>query len=187
MIQRIANSEFLDTLQRYRTLLVAAVQLALVVLAYTASFSVRILDPDPFPLGLALKTLPIVVAVRMATLAVFRLYHGLWRYVSVIDLLQIIKASTVGSAVFVAVVMAIFGPGEFPPSVFLLDWMGNIIFLGGVRLVMRLTPGALRDVAEGIAACPAYAYRRCRGCGGRTVQAGVGHSEFPLQARGLRG
>ena len=73
------------------------------------------------------------------------MHRGLWRYVGVVDLLQIIKATTLGSVVFALVVLLTFGFEEFPLGVIFLDWGANILLLTGVRLFIRL----LRERTQG--------------------------------------
>ena len=126
------------------------VQLVLGPAVYFLSFLLRYdFELGQLPLTLLLQSLPLVVLVRMGTLAAFRLFQGLWRYVSVRDIVQIVKASTVGSVIFVPLALLIFGLDEFPPGVFVLDWAGNVLALSGVRVVSRLvreTSGALHRV-----------------------------------------
>jgi len=126
-------------LLHYRKPVVLLVQLALVGASYVASFILRLgLDPGQVPWDLVIKTLPLLLVVRLAILMLFRLYQGLWRYVEVQDLLQIVKAITVSSAIFMALEIPIFGLAEFPRSVFVLDWAGSIFLLSGIRLLVRL-------------------------------------------------
>ena len=124
---------------RYRKILAILIQLGLMVGAYVFAFILRLdLDVGAVPWGLVLKTLPLLIAVRVVSLAMFQLYQGLWRYVSVVDLVQIAKATTYGSAMFAALEITIFGLDDFPRSVFFIDWAGNIFLLSGIRLAMRL-------------------------------------------------
>jgi FlaA1/EpsC-like NDP-sugar epimerase len=114
------------------------VQLGVAVISYVASFALVLdLDLGQLPWGFIMKTLALLVAVRIASLVLFRLYRGLWRYTSVFDLVQIVKATTVSSLLFVAFEIPIFGLEEMPTSVLLLDWAGNIFLLGGIRLFVR--------------------------------------------------
>jgi FlaA1/EpsC-like NDP-sugar epimerase len=87
-----------------------------------------------------LRTLPLLLLARMAVFAWFHLYEGLWRYVSMRDILAILKAVTLSSLIFMAGVLAVFGHG-FPRSVFVLDWVLCLALVGGVRLAVR----ALRE------------------------------------------
>ena len=119
----------LRLLLHYRKVLVVLIQLGLVVAAYVGSFILRLdLDPDQVPWDLVLRTLPLLVAIHMASLALFRLYRGLWTYVSVVDLVQIIRATTVGVLAFAALEIAIFGLEDFPRSVFILNWVGKFSY-----------------------------------------------------------
>ena len=134
--------------RRYRRAIVMLVHLVLVLAVYVSSFLLRYdFELDQLPFTLLIQSLPLLVLVRMGTLAAFHLFQGLWRYASVRDIVQIAKASTTGSIIFVPLAALIFGLNEFPLGVFVLDWAGNVLALGGVRVVSRLvreTSGVLR-------------------------------------------
>ncbi|MBI2856596.1 MAG: polysaccharide biosynthesis protein [Chloroflexi bacterium] len=135
---------------QYRKLIVLLIQMGLVVVSYVGSFALRLdLDVTNVPGDVVVKTLPLLIVVRVGTLGLFRLYQGMWRYVSVVDLVQIVKATTVSSAVFAALEIPIFGLEGFPRSVFLLDWVGNIFLLGGVRLLVRVLRERFRPMVGG--------------------------------------
>ncbi|MBI4200764.1 MAG: polysaccharide biosynthesis protein [Chloroflexi bacterium] len=121
------------------------VHLVLVVTVYAASFLLRYdFRLDQATLASLLQTLSLLVIVRMGTLGVFRLFQGLWRYVGVRDVLQIIKASTAGSLIFVPLVWLIFREVQIPVSIFVLDWAGNLLALAGVRILGLLVREAAR-------------------------------------------
>ena len=123
----------------YRLLLVVVGHLALFVLSYVASFVLRLdFNVGEIPADLLLKSLPILVLVRTGGMALFGLHKGLWRYVGVVDLLQIMKATTVTSLAFSLLMLVIFGFSGFPLSVIIMDWAGNVFLLGGVRLSIRV-------------------------------------------------
>ncbi len=125
--------------RRYRRPIVILVHVALIVAAYLLSF---LLCYDfrfgPLPEGVLFKTLPLVLVVRLGTLGLSHLFQGIWRYASVRDALQIAKATTLGTVIFVPLVWLIFGLDTFPKGVFILDWILNLLMLGGVRLLGRL-------------------------------------------------
>ena len=94
-----------------------------------------------FPLSPAdwrqfLVTLPLILVVRLAVFAWLHLYEGLWRYVSMRDILAILKGVSLSSLIFSAVVLMVLGPG-FPRRVLLLDWLLCLALVGGVRLAFR--------------------------------------------------
>ncbi|MGB9880668.1 MAG: polysaccharide biosynthesis protein, partial [Anaerolineae bacterium] len=132
---------FIERLVPYRRPVTVAIHAALVVIAYLLAFLLRFdfrLPPEQW--ALFLQTLPMLLLLRMAAFAWFHLYQGMWRYVSMTDILAILKAATLGSLLFIAGVLAFFGYG-FPRSVLLLDWVLCLALVGGVRLALR----ALRE------------------------------------------
>ena len=139
MIDLLEHSRFMSVVFRYRTLLIVLVQGGLITVSYLVVVLFR-LDMGVVPVSsdALLLALPMLIAVRLSVLAIFRLHQGLWRYASVADLLQIIKASTVGSLVFAAIAITFFDRAEFPISIYLIDWAGNILLLGGIRMFVRL-------------------------------------------------
>jgi FlaA1/EpsC-like NDP-sugar epimerase/lipopolysaccharide/colanic/teichoic acid biosynthesis glycosyltransferase len=84
------------------------------------------------------STLPILIGVRFLAFGHYRLYHGLWRYFSIWDLIALTKAVTLSSVVFAALLM-LSVEHTFPRSVLVLDWLLCLAFTAGVRMSMRVT------------------------------------------------
>lgn len=121
----------------YRRPVVVVVHLALIAGAYALAFLLRFDLPLPPEERLRfLWTLPLLVVIRSIVFAWFHIYEGLWRYVSMRDILAMLKAVTLSSVLFVATVVALFAHG-FARSVFLLDWVLCLALVGGVRLTLR--------------------------------------------------
>jgi FlaA1/EpsC-like NDP-sugar epimerase len=140
---------WLERFLPHRRPVIVGVHLALVTVAYLLAFLLRF----EFRLPASewerlLRTLPFLLLARIAVFAWFHLYEGLWRYVSMRDILAIFKAVTVSSLIFVAGVLAFFGSG-FPRSVFVLDWMLCLALVGGVRLALRALRESSRRYGRG--------------------------------------
>lgn len=132
-----AALRLIERLVPYRRAVIIAIHVALVVFAYLLAFLLRFdLALSPERWTLFLQTLPLLVLLRMGAFARFHLYQGMWRYVSMADILAILKAVTLSSLVFLAGVLVFVGHG-FPRSVFLLDWVLCLALVGGVRLALR--------------------------------------------------
>jgi len=124
---------------RTRWIVLVLLHLILVVVSFWASFAIRLdFDIDRIPRDIFWQSLPVLLAVRFASLAGFRLFRGMWRYVAIPDLVQILKATLVGSIAFVILQIWLFGLVGFPRSVFLIDFAGNIFLLSGIRLAVRI-------------------------------------------------
>ena len=88
--------------------------------------------------------------VKLPVFGAFKQYRGWWRYVSISDLLQIVRASLVSTLIVVAfwfvvivhtqVVRRILPPGITAVSqgVFMADLFGTILLPAGLRIISRL-------------------------------------------------
>ncbi|MDB4945202.1 MAG: polysaccharide biosynthesis protein CapD [Labilithrix sp.] len=126
-----------DVIIAYRRVLVVAMHLAL----WTASFFVAVLLRFEFAIPAAFLTLAprlLLVSLTVRTLVHWRfgLFHGLWRYSSSRDLVSLIKAATLSSAI-IATAWAFAASGTFPRSIFVLDFAFSILIIGGLRLGIR--------------------------------------------------
>jgi O-antigen biosynthesis protein WbqV len=66
------------------------------------------------------------------------LYRGIWRYASLPDLFNIVRAVTLTVAVFLAVMFVLTRLEALPRSTFLINWFVLIALLGAPRLAYRL-------------------------------------------------
>lgn len=120
----------------YIMLLADAVLLSV---AHVSSYWLRFEDGIPPQAWVNIKaTLPAVVLLKLAVFYYYNLYKGMWRYTSLTDFLNIIKASTLSSVLIVLLILFAFHFEGFPRSVFVIDWGMTIFLVGGVRLIIRL-------------------------------------------------
>ncbi len=84
------------------------------------------------------KTLPFILIVKFVCFYFFDLYRGMWRYTSIIDLLNAIKASTISSLFIIGFILFKTRFEGFSRSVFVIDWCLTILLISGFRLCVRL-------------------------------------------------
>lgn len=84
------------------------------------------------------QTLPLIIPTKIAFFLFFNLYRGMWRYTSLIDLINVFKACSVSSAVIVLIILYTSHIIGFPRSVFVIDWVLTILLIGGIRFGIRL-------------------------------------------------
>lgn len=80
--------------------------------------------------------IPLLVLVRIITFYLFGLYHRLWRYAGINELIVIIAAVTCSS-----LLIMVYGYTigiVYPRSIYILSWMMNIVFIGSSRIFMRV-------------------------------------------------
>jgi FlaA1/EpsC-like NDP-sugar epimerase len=135
---------------KYRKAIILSSQAVLLVLIYYASFLLRFdFDLNEPYLSVFIKTLPVMLVVKLLLFALFKLSRGWWRYAGISDLLDIIKASLCSAVLFCGSVYLIHGFIHFPRSIFIIDALLTIVVMGGMRLAVRAYAEAAREVMAG--------------------------------------
>lgn len=133
-------------MMRFHFVISVSVQTILMAAANLAAFQLRfdgVVPPRDMALGLA--TLPVLLALRVAFAAGFGLFRGIWRYVGLPDLLNIMLATTFSSTAFWLVLRAWPGGHTYPGAALVLDWALCVWALGGIRLARRLHDGLRKE------------------------------------------
>ena len=84
------------------------------------------------------RLVPMMVGVKIITFYMFDLYRGMWRYTSIDDLLNILKAASVGSLIVFSIVGFTHSFTGFARASFVIDWILTIFLIGGYRISIRL-------------------------------------------------
>ena len=92
--------------------------------------------------------IPLLLPLKLGVFFYFGLYRGLWRYVGMQDLLNILKAVTVGGLISVVVMVMVFRFEGYPRSVFVIDWMILLLAVTGVRVLVKFFEQYLGYLAE---------------------------------------
>src|SRR5213079_1588426 len=103
----------------------------LVALAYWLAFVLQFefrLSPDEW--SKCFRTLAFILVVRLLVFQWFHLYVGLWRYISMRDIVVILKAATLSSAILSGGILLVYGLA-FPLSVLIIDWLLCLALVGG--------------------------------------------------------
>jgi FlaA1/EpsC-like NDP-sugar epimerase len=127
---------------------VALVHLLLVAVANWLAFQLRFDGEVPqYAYVAQLQMLPWLLVIRGLTFMPFKVYQGLWRYVGVWDIRNIVASVAVSSVGFYVVLRFWAGLSDvYPRSVIVLDALLLVFLCGGLRLATRtwLELGALR-------------------------------------------
>jgi len=81
--------------------------------------------------------IPAVLVIKLAILWKFKCFKGWWRYVSMPDLVQIVQANVLGSAIFVVYAVLVYRLDQIPRSVLILDGIFCFLAIGGIRFATR--------------------------------------------------
>ncbi|MFC1548359.1 polysaccharide biosynthesis protein [Candidatus Omnitrophota bacterium] len=122
----------------YRRSIVVLAHLFFIAAAYLGAFYIRFefrLPQEYSPL--ISVTLPFLIAIKALVFYYFGLYSGMWRYVSMDDLVRIVKANIISTAIFILFIVFFHGLVGFPRSIFILDWVLCVGLVSGVRFINR--------------------------------------------------
>lgn len=84
------------------------------------------------------RILPLIIVIKILTFYLFNLYQGMWRYTSLIDLANILKAGSVASLIIIIMVLFVHGFSGFSRSIFIIDWFLTMLLISGSRVGIRL-------------------------------------------------
>ncbi len=103
--------------------------------AYLLRFNFEIPEDSMFFLK---RMLPFIVVIKLITFYSFNLYKGMWRYTSIKDFFDIIKAATISSLIIVSLILFAYRFAGFPRSTLILDWGITTFLISGYRLSIRI-------------------------------------------------
>lgn len=110
----------------------------LIGLSFTLAFLIRFDGlPSPYDHVVA-QSLPLLIPLKLCIFFYFGLYRGIWQYVGIQDLINIIKAVTLSSLVSVVLVTMVFRFEDYSRAVFFIDWMVLLLGVCGVRVAIRM-------------------------------------------------
>ena len=79
-----------------------------------------------------------VVLCKLVVFYCFNLYRGMWRYTSIVDLFNVIKAVLVSSLLIITVALMFSRFQGFSRSVFIIDAVFSFLLIAGIRVFIRL-------------------------------------------------
>jgi len=127
------------TALQHRQPLVWLVNALLAASTYSAAFVIRFdtLQLPPNMREIWLASLPLAVVLKIALLIHYKVFTGLWRYVSAHDLVRLAKAISIYTLLFVAMTMLAWGH-RIPRSIYIIDAILSLLLFSGIRLSVRL-------------------------------------------------
>jgi FlaA1/EpsC-like NDP-sugar epimerase len=79
-----------------------------------------------------------VVLLKLILFTLFGLYRGMWRYTSLYDLFNVLKATLISSVVVILAILFIYRFEGFPRSIFIIDWILTFVLIAGIRVIIRI-------------------------------------------------
>ncbi len=106
-------------------------------------------DPMRYP-RFFYYSLPINIVLYIILSAFFNLFQGIWRYVSVDDLKDIVKTSALTSLAFMSIIVMSGLFHGYPRSIYLLNFVFLIILNGGTRFTIRILRESFAPASDAV-------------------------------------
>jgi UDP-GlcNAc:undecaprenyl-phosphate GlcNAc-1-phosphate transferase len=129
---------FLIDLSYKRRIFEVLLDVALITLSFYFSY-LLLFGPitEIGAMNLFLRAVPVLVFVKMWAFLAAGVYRGIWRYVSVDNLMTYVKGVVLGSVASVLVILFAFRFAGYSRAVFVLDAMILLMLLAGSRVAFR--------------------------------------------------
>jgi UDP-GlcNAc:undecaprenyl-phosphate GlcNAc-1-phosphate transferase len=128
---------FLVDVSYKRRIFEVFLDVVLITLAYWSAYAINF-PPSDNAWKLFIRTLPVLVFVKMSTFLFTGVYRGLWRYTSMSDLIVFGKAVALSSVASLLLLLFAFRFQGFSRKVFVIDAVLMLLFLAGSRMAFRL-------------------------------------------------
>ncbi|HEX8844393.1 MAG TPA: hypothetical protein VF791_07105 [Pyrinomonadaceae bacterium] len=130
---------FLIDLSYKRRIFEVLLDVTLIILAYYGAYVLRFGSLEASGAWrIFLRTLPVLVFVKMAAFLVMGVYRGIWRYTSVDDLVVFAKANILGEIASTLAILFAFRFEGVSRTVFIVDALLMFMLLAGSRMAFRL-------------------------------------------------
>lgn len=130
---------FLIDVSYKRRIFEVLLDLILIILSYWSAYALKFgAFSGSNAWKLFLRTLPVLVFVKMAGFLVMGVYRGIWRYTGLDNLIVFAKAVVLSSVLSVLVILFAFRFEGFSRTIFIIDGLLMFLFLAGSRMAFRL-------------------------------------------------
>jgi len=128
-----------------RQVMLVLMDFFLIAFAYYLSYRLRF-ESEAFSsyFKVFLKSLPAVIACKFIAFFTIRIYKGFWKYISINDVIDIVKASLLATILSIVAVTYIFRFQNFSKGIFVIDWILTTVLLLGTRSSFRLFTDAMQ-------------------------------------------
>lgn len=138
---------FLVDVSYKRRIFEVFLDMVLITLSYWAAYALNFPPSNP-AWQLFIRTLPVLVFIKMLVFLMMGVYRGLWRYTSMSDLIVFGKAVVLSSVACLLLILFAFRFEGFSRKVFIIDLVIMFLFLAGSRMAFRLFRQLLPAVSK---------------------------------------
>ena len=144
IVEQTAAYAFLVNVSHKRRIFEVFLDGFLITLSYYAAFVLLFGPIEQTPdWDLFIRTLPLLVLIKLGAFLIAGVYRGLWRYTSLSDLVTFVKGVALGSGLSIIAVLLLYRFQYFSRAVFILDAILLLLAIIASRMAFRLIRYAL--------------------------------------------
>ena len=128
---------FLVDVSYKRRIFEVLLDVVLIILSYWSAYAINFPSDSP-AWQLFIRTLPVLVFIKMLVFLAMGVYRGLWRYTGMSDLIVFAKAVILSSVASLLLVLFAFRFEGYSRKVFVIDAVLMFLFLAGSRMAFRV-------------------------------------------------
>lgn len=144
------NKTILNSIFLYKRRIIEVIlDLMLICIAYYSAYFLRF-EGSLLPANIYLirESLVWVILIKMSAFFMFGLYRGVWRYISISDLLTVFKVVNIGSVFSVLFLTFMFRFKDYSRTVLFIDWLILLFLIAGTRVLFRVLGEFLSRMRE---------------------------------------
>lgn len=140
LVKAIEDRTILNSIILHKRRIVeVCLDMGLIFIAYSSAYFLRFEGPLlNSNLYLLKESLLWVILIKMSVFFIFGIYRGVWRYVSISDLITIFKVVSLGSIASIILLTFLFRFQDYSRTVFFIDWIILLFLLTGTRIFFRV-------------------------------------------------
>lgn len=144
------NKTILNSIFLYKRRIIEVIlDLILICIAYYAAYFLRFEGSLlPAQIYLISKSLVWIILIKLSAFFMFGLYRGVWRYISISDLLTVFKVVSIGSVFSVLFLTFMFRFKDYSRAVLFVDWLILLFLIAGTRVLFRVLGEFLSRMRE---------------------------------------
>ncbi len=144
-----APSTFIDTmLMHKRRLAEVLVDFCLISSVYVFAHLLRFEALTQDLHQQIVRTLPILLVIKLTCFGICGLYRGVWRYLGLADIVTVFKSVTLGSICSLLALVYLWRFEGYSRSVLIIDWMLTFLAVGGSRVAERLLDEWIKGASQ---------------------------------------
>ncbi|MDH3494923.1 MAG: hypothetical protein OEM82_15315, partial [Acidobacteriota bacterium] len=130
---------FLLDISHKRRVFEVMLDAVLITLAYYSAYLISFPDFEQTAnWDLFVRSLPILIVMKLGAFLTVGVYRGIWRYTSVKDFVTFAQGVILGSMLSILTILLLFRFSGFSRAVFILDGVFLLIALAGSRMAFKL-------------------------------------------------